>query len=144
MLAGATWIAPVTKTRVCPDHAMMMASRGGVVRPMTEREWRRSAEQSSTTTSRGPRHDPKHLEALALLLEECSEVIQVAGKIIRHGIGSWDNAEDLAREVGNVLAAIDIALHVGILDRQAIEDSKMTKLRDVRQWLHHVELRGGE
>lgn len=57
---------------------------------------------------------PAELERLAWLAEECAEVIQAIGKIIRHGYESKDptnpdhegNRADLIRELSDVTAAV--------------------------------------
>lgn len=75
---------------------------------------------------------PAENERLAYLMEECGEVIQIIGKIMRHGYESYDptdpnnrvvgeggrgigktlqvttNRELLARELGDVMRAMDM------------------------------------
>lgn len=61
-------------------------------------------------------------ERLALLMEECGEVIQAAGKILRHGYESrhaegkdhgHSNREILQRELGDVRAALALMVKAG-------------------------------
>lgn len=60
-------------------------------------------------------------EKLAVLMEECAEVQQVIGKILRHGYDSYHpetkitNREDLAREIVDVFTAI-ILIHPEVKD----------------------------
>lgn len=56
---------------------------------------------------------PAEAERLAMLAEECGEVIQIIGKILRHGYdsrhpdGGMTNRELLQREVCDVSAIVD-------------------------------------
>ena len=57
---------------------------------------------------------PAEAERLAMLAEECGEVIQVVGKILRHGYESYhpdspdvSNRDLLAKEVADVTSIID-------------------------------------
>jgi hypothetical protein len=85
-------------------------------------------------------------EQLAFLTEEMGEAQQVVGKIGRHGLDSrWpkpdgpDNQQMLEKEVGHVLAAIDIMIERGTLDRERIAASRRDKLKSVLPWLHCQE-----
>jgi len=85
------------------------------------------------------------VEALALLSEECGEVVQAVGKALRHGLDSYhparpedgDNSAQLARECGQVLAAIDIAIAAGIFGWKDAHESRIAKLANVGDYLHH-------
>lgn len=74
------------------------------------------------------------VERIAILSEECGEVVQVCGKILRHGIDSTnpfttqDNSELLHKEVGDILAAIELLIIKGDLDRECINDLAKFKL----------------
>ena len=63
----------------------------------------------------------KETEKLAVLMEECAEVQQVIGKILRHGYDSYHpetkitNRENLAREIVDIFAAI-ILIHPEVKD----------------------------
>lgn len=91
-------------------------------------------------------------ERLALLLEECGEVIQVIGKIQRHGYdsqhrdyGNVPNRQLLEKELGDVLAAVDLlAAQTGYephlkpdVSPVAIESARAAKHGKVRRFLHH-------
>jgi hypothetical protein len=49
--------------------------------------------------------NPAEAERLSLLLEECGEVLQIIGKIQRHGYGS-SNRSLLEKELGHIMHAI--------------------------------------
>jgi NTP pyrophosphatase (non-canonical NTP hydrolase) len=90
---------------------------------------------------------PAEAERLALLAEECSEVIQAVGKILRHGYESTNptvfrgptNRAALERELGDVGAAIAFLLAAGDVNGLRIEDFAAQKLKRVRIFLHHQE-----
>lgn len=91
---------------------------------------------------------PAEAERLAILFEECAEVIQVVGKILRHGYesvhpnGGMNNRRLLEEELGHVEAAIVMmtdGMNGGIpdLSKDKIEDSFTRKLCYVEEWMHH-------
>ena len=91
---------------------------------------------------------PEQTEALALLAEECGEVVQIVGKILRHGLNSYhpdaghpdanlSNREMLACEVSDLRAAVEIAERVGILFEHELRTRKDEKLARVGRYLHH-------
>ena len=75
-------------------------------------------------------------EKLAVLMEECAEVQQVIGKILRHGYDSYHpetkitNREDLAREIVDVFTAI-ILIHPEV---EAIIEEKFNS-KEYREYL---------
>lgn len=87
-------------------------------------------------------------EALALLAEECAEVIQVVGKILRHGYGSRhpadldgpDNQELLNKELAHVHVAEDILVRSGRLKNSVLSGYYGAKERHLSLYLHHVAL----
>lgn len=85
-------------------------------------------------------------EALALLAEECAEVIQIVGKILRHGINSShpDSGESnralLEQELGDVRAAEEIVLRIFDIQEQDVVTRKVGKLDRVQRYLHYVKL----
>lgn len=89
-------------------------------------------------------------EALALLIEECGEAIQVVGKCLRHGVDSYNpfdkdkrpNVVLLEHELGDILAAIDILEHVGVVEPLHVQERRADKLKRIGQWLHHISLPG--
>lgn len=91
---------------------------------------------------------PAEAEALALLSEECAEVVQVIGKIQRHGLHSHNpddpakgsNLALLHKELGDVLAAIEIGERIGMLGAVPIAFCRTAKLLNIGKWLHHIRL----
>lgn len=91
---------------------------------------------------------PAQAERLALLAEECGEAVQAIGKILRHGLSSCSplnhpddavrNDVALAREVGDVFAAVDLLYQAGVLDARDVYDARLDKLQRVERWLHHT------
>lgn len=90
---------------------------------------------------------PAEAERLALLAEECGEVIQAIGKILRHGYESYhpndvlktSNRRLLERELGDVQAAVLLMSSGTDLSSDSIESRKQFKLHHVQQYLHHQE-----
>lgn len=88
---------------------------------------------------------PDELERLAILSEECGEVVQIIGKILRHGLESRHpmypdletNRENLIKEVGDVLVAIDMLTEAGDINEHLIEDRKRVKRYRIQEYLHH-------
>ncbi len=83
------------------------------------------------------------IERLALLAEECGEVVKAVCKVLRHGyrsespFGGPINRVALEREIGNVRAAIDVMIEVGDVRRGDIAHWRQCKRASVGQWLHH-------
>lgn len=87
---------------------------------------------------------PAEAERLALLAEECGEVIQVVGKILRHGYESYhpdnpsiSNRQLLEKEIGDVRAAVSILTGSMDLNDLMIEGAKSAKFKTVVKYLHH-------
>ena len=86
-------------------------------------------------------------ELLALLLEEMGEAQHTIGKILRHGYESHNpfepeagtNREMLQKEMGHVLAALELLVCRNDLSDDEVNDAKFVKLRDVPEWLHHQD-----
>lgn len=102
------------------------------------------------TTTEEPFNEltPAQVERLALLSEECAEVIQIVGKILRHGKnschpddkdGANPNAVLLAVEIGHVIAAKDWLIGYGDVDALTIANSTRKKTEGYRakKYLHH-------
>ena len=86
---------------------------------------------------------PAQAERLAMLIEECGEVIQIAGKILRHGYNSYHperphitNRELLQQELTD-LAAVSHEIHsrdrVFMYDTQSLDAAWTKKMR----YAHH-------
>lgn len=84
----------------------------------------------------------KEAELLALLAEECGEVIQAVGKVLRHGFesrhpdGGPTNREALASEIGHTRAATFLLFDSGISQNRVTKASN-EKLTKVEAYLHH-------
>lgn len=88
---------------------------------------------------------PAEAERLALLAEECGEVVQIIGKVLRHGYASYHpenptgptNRHMLENELGHVMAAILMMTTAMDLSRVSIGAARVTKTSTVGRWLHH-------
>ena len=91
---------------------------------------------------------PAKLERLALLAEECAEVIQMVEKIIRHGYQSYNphdpeqrtNRELLERELGDVKFCMDFMHDNGDIHAIRIDTFSRDKRRRVKQYLHEEHI----
>jgi|688.fasta_scaffold1511009_1 NTP pyrophosphatase (non-canonical NTP hydrolase) len=79
-------------------------------------------------------------EALDILQEECAEVIVEVSKCRRFGLNSVHYSHGiphrtmLERELGDVLAMIDILVDQGIVDPDALDTAKKLKRQKLQQW----------
>jgi NTP pyrophosphatase (non-canonical NTP hydrolase) len=86
---------------------------------------------------------PAEAERLALLAEECGEVVQAIGKVLRHGFGSSHpdggptNREALERECGDVHHAIWRLTRAGDIDGDVVLQRADEKAKSVMRYLHH-------
>lgn len=88
---------------------------------------------------------PAEDERLALLAEECAEVVKAVTKIQRHGyeshnphdLAAGSNRAQLENEIGNVIAAVRLLTTAGDVRATNIAESTADKLATVRQYLHH-------
>lgn len=86
-------------------------------------------------------------ERLALLAEECGEVVYVVGKILRHGYESQNpldpkaitNVRMLEKELGDLRNAIQMMVNAGDLFERDIETAQRKKAETIHEWLHHQE-----
>lgn len=94
-------------------------------------------------------------EALAITSEEAGEIlqvlgriIQVAGKINRHGLESKNpydpdsltNRESLEVELADMLASIELLAIAGVIRRERLSELKNKKLLKLPRFLHHIDL----
>lgn len=89
---------------------------------------------------------PAEAERIALLMEECAEVIQICGKILRHGYESFNPADNsrttnrrlLEREVGHVQFAVSLMTEESSdLSEESLGNSFYEKSLNVWKYLHH-------
>ena len=86
---------------------------------------------------------PAEAERLALLAEECGEVVQAIGKVLRHGFenshpdGGPTNREALERECGDVYHAIWRLTSAGDIDGEVVSHRDDNKAKSVMCYLHH-------
>ena len=86
---------------------------------------------------------PAEAERLALLAEECGEVMQAIGKVLRHGYesrhpdGGPTNREALERECGDVYHAIWRLIGAGDIDGNGMSQRADDKAKSVVRYLHH-------
>lgn len=85
-------------------------------------------------------------ELLAILAEECGEVVQAVCKILRHGIESHDptdlskgtNRDMLAKECGQLRAAIRMLEEKMIVSPRVVEAHDAARFRS-KPYTHHQE-----
>lgn len=88
---------------------------------------------------------PAEAERLALLMEECAEVQQVIGKILRHGYhsvhpnGGLNNRELLEKELGDVQYSLGLMVAAEDVERDVIEIYADEKAEKVGKYLHHQD-----
>jgi NTP pyrophosphatase (non-canonical NTP hydrolase) len=88
---------------------------------------------------------PDEAERLALLSEECGEVIQAVGKIQRHGYESQHpgredmstNRAMLEQELGDILAVTYMMFGAKDIDVNNVTEARNRKLKKVQKYLHH-------
>jgi len=89
---------------------------------------------------------PAETERLALLSEECAEVIQAVSKILRHGYASQHpndrpngptNRQNLAREIGQVLFTVDLMTVNGDVLAYEVVHHRDAKALAIKPYLHH-------
>jgi NTP pyrophosphatase (non-canonical NTP hydrolase) len=87
-------------------------------------------------------------ERLAILSEECGEVVQIIGKIMRHGFesshpdGGPTNRELLEKEIGDIEAAVQCLLKPLNGDKHDVRGENISKfarqkLKKISLYLHH-------
>jgi len=86
---------------------------------------------------------PGQAERLAMLIEECGEVITAATKILRHGYGSHHpdrldtNRHDLEREIGDVFAVLVRMMAMDDINADACDNAEAAKLAKFTRYTHH-------
>ena len=86
---------------------------------------------------------PAEAERLALLAEECGELVQAIGKVLRHGYenhhpdGGPTNRQAVERECGDVYHAIFKLVEASDITRNGLAESAGNKARNVSRYMHH-------
>ena len=88
---------------------------------------------------------PSALERLAFLAEECAEVIQAVGKIVRHGYESSDptrtesatNRRVLESELADIRFAMSMMTQAADVSSRTIEAAISARLRNPDRYMHH-------
>ena len=91
---------------------------------------------------------PEVAELLAVLAEECGEVVQRVGKILRHGIDNANpyngvmNRASLEDELTDIMTVVDLLSRLGILNWERINDAIPAKLERLGRpgIMHHSSL----
>jgi len=89
-----------------------------------------------------PNLTPAEQELLAILAEECAEVIQAVTKVLRHGYSSMhpdrdeDNRFDLETECGHVRQAMLALCDAGDLSKEQIHNSAAFKELNIKRYTH--------
>ena len=88
---------------------------------------------------------PAQTERLSILAEECGEVVQIVGKILRHGYDSFNpvsarresNRSLLARELGDLRWIVSLILDSDDVSKDMVEHFRKSKGERAEQYLHH-------
>lgn len=91
--------------------------------------------------------DPEIAELFAILAEECGEVTQRVGKILRHGVRPNPytgvlNRQSLEGELTDLVVVVDLLEALGVLSWERINAGKAAKLERLRRpdIMHHSTL----
>lgn len=84
-------------------------------------------------------------ERPAILAEECGEIVQVIGKILRHGYksshpmdsGGTTNAELLEKEIGDFEAIMGLMVIAKDINEDFIVVATKDKINKLPNWTHH-------
>ena len=84
----------------------------------------------------------EQIQDLDILQEECAEAIVEVSKIRRFGLDSADynsgmtqtHRVSFVKEVGDVLAMVDILLEQGVLTQAELDVAKQNKKDKLRKW----------
>jgi NTP pyrophosphatase (non-canonical NTP hydrolase) len=98
------------------------------------------------------RLSPAEAERLACLSEECGEIIQAIGKVLRHGYEDVDpndphpnpgtgmgpnNRYKLAGEIGDLNEVCARMVDAGDINPEIIKSSSALKHKKLKRWTHH-------
>ena len=89
---------------------------------------------------------PAQAERLAMLAEECAEVIQIVGKILRHGYESYHpetpqetNRDMLEDEVGDLHAVLEMMRSAGDADFPEVSMWIAGRINQKLRYSHHQQ-----
>lgn len=136
------------KSSTCPSS--LMTKLGSVLL----NGWRSRISWSSTELKQGLHQikhfnnlTPKQTELLGGTSEECGEVVQVIGKIFRHGLDSYKptdplsvtNRQNLTAELADIAAMTDLLIENGVIDASEWKALKDKKRFRFEQYAHHMD-----
>lgn len=84
-------------------------------------------------------------ERLAILAEECGEVVQIIGKILRHGRASvhpegWEsNNTLLEKELGDLMFILEMMYATGDIRGESVAAYTVEKADKIGKYLHHQD-----
>lgn len=88
---------------------------------------------------------PAEAERLAILSEECGEVIHIIGKILRHGYASQNpdvlydknNRSYLEEELGDLFASVDLLTRNDDVQKDNIINCIRLRHQKINRYTHH-------
>jgi len=80
--------------------------------------------------------ESKQEECLVILMEECGELIQECCKMMRK---NQYNSVDFTREVGDVIAMLQLASQYGLYDETEAVQRASIKLEKLKKWSNLVD-----
>ena len=87
---------------------------------------------------------PAEAHLLAILVEECTEVIQIVSSIQRSGLRGYNskksremNADALVRKMADVRVAMILVCEAGIAYKSTVHRLAYEKLKHISRYLHH-------
>jgi hypothetical protein len=91
---------------------------------------------------------PAQAERLAILAQECSEVVHACTMALRHGLDSHSpndpnkvtNRQYILNEIGDVSAAMFLLLNSGDLPNPPSDEYIYSKLDRLKKYTHHQNL----
>lgn len=109
-------------------------------------------QREAVMTDRFNQLTPAEDERLSLLVEECGEVLQIIGKIKRHGYESYNpfdenkttNRKLLEKELGDLMFSINLLWNRGDVDALEVNKHEINKKYSVDPYLHHNSIEDKE
>lgn len=90
---------------------------------------------------------PGEAERLAILAEEAGEVVQIIGKILRHGYESYNpfdpnkisNRELLQKEIADLICSVKMLSDTGDISESTMEKLLDLRLHSKKKYTHHQD-----